>query len=296
MRASSLSNPRIISTLNRFFVPVYISNEDYSPTGSAAPAEKAERMRIYAETIKAGLSSGTVHVYIIAPDGRPIDSMHVARAYKIEELSALLDRTITRLKVVEGKPLVAPTPQSRAPWAGNDSLVLHLVARNVERKNGVDIPHRVRLGETNSANWGSYPVEDWIVLDAEQQSKLLPRNTVTAGQSWDVDAGTASLILTHVYPSTENNDLSKNKIERLALRATVLTIRDGTVRARLDGQFRMKHTFYEKEDDLHVEAALVGLLEFDAVSRRIKSMQLATNGATHGRRSFGVVVQTKAAK
>ena len=45
MRASSLSNPQIISLLNRYFVPVYASNEDYTPKGSA-PADVNQFLRL----------------------------------------------------------------------------------------------------------------------------------------------------------------------------------------------------------------------------------------------------------
>ena len=39
MRASSLANDKVISLINRYYVPVYISNEDYARTGSA-PADE----------------------------------------------------------------------------------------------------------------------------------------------------------------------------------------------------------------------------------------------------------------
>jgi len=39
---------------------------------------------------KAGLSTGTVHVYNLTTDGHPIDSLHVAEACKPEQIVSLL--------------------------------------------------------------------------------------------------------------------------------------------------------------------------------------------------------------
>jgi hypothetical protein len=99
-------------------------------------------------------------------------------------------------------------------------------------------------------------------------------------------------LLKYFYPSTENNDLKTNRIDRQTLRATVLSAKDGLVRARLDGFLKMKHPFYHKDDSNFVEAPLVGLTEFDAKHSRIRSFQLATDGATYGRMHFGAVMQT----
>src|SRR5437660_2662587 len=99
----------VIGLINNYFVPVYASNEDYAADGCAPPEEKAEHRRIYLETLKAKRTAGTVHVYIIAPDGKALDSMHVADASKIEKLTELLENNIKKLKVPEGKPLVKAT-------------------------------------------------------------------------------------------------------------------------------------------------------------------------------------------
>src|SRR5215471_12283012 len=98
MRAGPLSNTKVVSLLNRYFVPVYAVNEDYRKGGSAPAAEKAEYMRIYRAALKAKLSTGTVHVYILDPDGKPIDSRHVAKASNVYTLVDLLESTVKKLK------------------------------------------------------------------------------------------------------------------------------------------------------------------------------------------------------
>jgi len=232
-------------------------------------------------------------VYIVSSDGHPIDSQHVATATNVDKLIAMLQRTVDRLKLKAGKPLVTPAKQASAPEAGADDLVLHLIARNVRRQGDQDVPHRPKLGETRSGNWGAYPAEDWIVLKKEESKKLLPVSAAKPGGTWEPDPETAARLLKYFYPSTENNDLRTNRIDRQTLRATVLSVKDGVVRARLDGFLKMKHPFYHKDDGNFVEAPLVGLIEFDAKHSRIRSFQLATDGATYGRMTFGVVVASQ---
>jgi hypothetical protein len=291
MRASSLANAKVIALLNRYYVPVYVSNEDYARTGSAAAEEKAERNRIWQEAAKRGLSSGTVHVYILAPDAHVIDSLHVATASKVDQTLALLERNVEKLKTAPGKPLVAPTPQSACPKTAAECLVLHLTERNLQRRANELVPVRPNLGETRSGNWGAYAAEDWIVLERSEWRKLLPTERVAAGASWELDRDVAGKVLTHFYPSTENNSVSTNRLDEQALKATVLSIQDGVVLARLDGRLNMKHPFYHRDDDNFVEATIVGILEFEP-GKKIRSLQFATTKATYGRTAFGVVVRS----
>jgi hypothetical protein len=292
LRASSLSNARVIALLNQHFVPVYISNEDYRKDGPAPAEERAERDRIYRAALKARLSTGTVHVYIVTPDGQPIDSQHVATASQVEELTALLERTIQKLKVPPGQPLVAPSRQSMAPKAEDGARVLHLTARYLHREGNEFVPHKPTLGQTRSRGWGAYAAEDWIMLQRDEWERLLPQGTVKVGDHWDLDRDVAAKVLTHVYPSTENNDVAKNRLDEQRLTASVLSVAPGLVRARLDGKLKMKHPFYHKDDDNFVEASLVGILDMEPATKTLHAFQLATTKATYGRMAFGVVVQS----
>src|SRR5262249_20279680 len=123
MRPGPLSSPEVIDLLNSSFVPVFAVNEDYRNDGPASAEEKAEYRRIYREALAARLSAGTVHAYIVAPDGHPIDSLHVADAARPDRLLAMLRRTIRARKLTPGPTLVrprslsAPPPPRRARWS-----------------------------------------------------------------------------------------------------------------------------------------------------------------------------------
>jgi hypothetical protein len=255
--------------------------------------DRQERDRIYHEALTAKLSAGTVHVYILGADGHCVDSQHVATASKVEELTPMLERNIEKWKPREGSPLVKPAAQSCPPKAEPDALMLHLTARNLRRQgNELVVPH-VTLGETRSGNWGAYPGEDWICLTADECRSLFPGFDLKAFSVWDIDPNKAvEKILAHFYPSTENNNVAKNRFEEISLGSKVISLKDGIARVRLDGKLRMKHPFYHKEDNQTVEATIVGYFDIDVATKRIRDLRLVTQDATYGGRPFGVAVQT----
>src|SRR5437762_1143647 len=78
---------------------------DHSPTWVA---QRAELRRIVDAGYRAGLSVGSVHVYILSPEGHTIDSMHTAQAAQADRLIGLLERTVQRLGPIPGGPVVRP--------------------------------------------------------------------------------------------------------------------------------------------------------------------------------------------
>ncbi|MCI0642591.1 MAG: hypothetical protein L0Y72_02765 [Gemmataceae bacterium] len=292
MRASSLSNGKVIELLNRYFIPVYLSNEDFTKEGSAPPEERKERQRIYRETLDAKRSAGSVHVYLVTPGGNAFDSMHVAEAYKVEKLVPMLEAAVKQHNPTMGRSLFPATAQSRHPKTASAALVLHLVARNLVKVDGARVPVRTKLGETRSANWGSYPSEDWIVFSKEETKKLLPSERVEKGLTWELDADLTGRLLVHFYPTTENNDVSKNKIQKQQLKAAVISFENGVARAKLTGHLTMEHWFYHKADGNTVDTRLVGYLDFEPASLRVRTLRLITEDATYNRRPFGVAVSS----
>jgi hypothetical protein len=313
MRASSLSNTKVIDLLNHYFIPVHADGVYYQHNEAVPADEKAAYQRIFQELYrvdrenqKAGkprLSIGTVHAYVLTADGQPFASLHVGEA-KPDAVIAMLERAVQELKAPQGKPVVKPVPQAPAPKGEPDSLVLYLVARYLvprgreDARKDIDdeyVPLEPKLGSEKSGQWSALPSEDWIELKRAEWLKLLPAGNVAVGSSWDVDKALATQLLTRCYPTTENNDLSTNRIDRQSLKATVLSVKDGVIRARLDGSLRMKHTFYpRKEDKNFVEATLVGYIEFELDKPRIHTLRLITDKATYGdeSRRFGVAVRS----
>src|SRR5262245_60034769 len=167
MSASSFSSAKVIDLLKSFFVPVHLSNQEYGEKGTAAPEEKAAMRHIYREALGAGLKAGSVCAYLISPDGRPVAvaPLNENVAADPDRLAELLQRVIRELKVARGDPLVRPKPPSSPP-ADADALVLHVVARYLERKGDEYVPYKVKdlLGTRKGVGWASLPSENWVVL------------------------------------------------------------------------------------------------------------------------------------
>ena len=157
----------------------------------------------------------------------------------------------------------------------------------------------MRSAEERSGQWSALPSEDWIVLKKADWTKLLPAGKVYVGATWDLDKDIAGQILTRFYPTTENNSLSKNRIDRQALKATVVSVQDGKVRARIEGELKMKHAFYPgREDNNFVEATVLGYMEFTSKEPRILTLRLITDRASYGgeTRRFGVALRSLSTK
>jgi hypothetical protein len=275
MRAGPLSESRVINLLNQNFVCVYIANDDYFGPRGVPGDERSELERIRQEGHAKKLSVGTVHAYVLTPDGHTHDSLHVASAAQTPATLAMLNRAIRHFKPNAGGPIVAPAPQSGPPsGAPRDALILHLVSRAHDR-----------------GSWGQFPAENWLVFTRAQWSRLLPGNGVAPGQTWELDRDISAGILTYFYPQTENNDATTARIQQHALTAKVLTVQNGRVTARIDGFVRMQHVFYPgRKDAQPLGADVVGVLTLDP--EKPPSLRLATTAAVHGRRPFTVAVES----
>jgi RNA polymerase sigma factor (sigma-70 family) len=293
MRASAFGNDRAIDLLNRYFIPVYLSNQDYENNGAAPADEKAAFRSIYHAAAKAKLFIGVNGAYILNADGEPVDSQSGCHAADAAALIDMLEWQVFHLGLRAGPTVVPPTPQSHPPRSDVDSVVLHLTARYLKREGGALVPFKTQLGKKNSYGWNAYPAESWIVLSPDECARLLPGETPRVGATWSLDTAIVDRILKNCYPQTEDNDLSRNHIGQGWLRATVVMIDGDRVRARLDGSLKMTHPFTPgKNDDRYVAATLLGYVDYDRATRRIQALRLYTPQATYGTEPFGAVVRT----
>ena len=285
MRAGPLSDEKVIKLLNAYFVPVYVSNEEYRDDGAAPPEERKVYTQIYHEAIQQKRHNGTVCVYLVAPDGKGFDSLIVSDAAQPGRLQKMLEAAVDRLKTKEGKPVIKPTPQAPPPKADKNELVLHLVSR---------YDHR--------GSWAEFPAENYIVLKQPDWEKLRPSDDAKPGATWDIDKEVAVQFLTYFFPQTEMCDFAlatradgpyKHKVEQLALHAKLLA-RDGkSASIRLEGTVKLKHKFYPGKDDSSRDAnsTVIGIVEFDARGKK-PSLRLITDQAIYGDQKFSVALRS----
>ncbi|WP_394794947.1 hypothetical protein [Armatimonas sp.] len=254
----SFNDSRVVAALNSLSVPVYLAND------MLAGEEKAALQAIHREGFAKKLSVGTVHCFLLAPDGALLDTIHVAQATP-QRIMAMIEREATAQKIHSGKPLVLPLAPPLPPTPKN-GLRLHVVARYLEKKPDGS------LGLISGAggNWSALPGEDWPLFDAAAARALL------AGER-----SVAERLLTHFYPPTENNDLSKNVFEALEWKAEAQPA--GTI--RLSGSLTLKHSFYSRDDDRRVSADFVGYAKG-------AQLTLVTTRASYNNQPFAVAVQS----
>jgi hypothetical protein len=284
-----LSNTEVITRLNRYFVPVYLANEDYREGGSAPAEEKAELRRIHAEGHAAKLSVGTVHAYVLRRMAAP--GLHACRR-GLQRPEAPCDAGPDGGEAGDaaGRPGGEAGAQSAAK-AEPGNLLLHVTARYLERKGD-----EYALVEMRGGNWSAFPGEAWITLERAEWAKLLPPAAARVGDSWEIDRQTAARILNHFYPPTENNDLSKNQIQEQSLKGTVISVR---------GRHCPRSHRRRAEDEAPVlpqGRRQVGgrgsrwIPGLDTGKRQIRSLLLVTEdavygGATGAKQPFGVAVR-----
>lgn len=263
--------------LNDYYVPVYVSNDESEDQGAASATEKALRKRIMFEAKKSGSAAGTVCAFLLGPDGKVIDACRAPFSSDTNHMKALLEGTAKKIGTKKGQTLVPPKPQSAPPTAKKDALILQLTARWLPA----------------SGSWKRLPSEDWIVLERAEWKKWLPTVEAKTGNTWELDKEVAASLLKHFYPPTENNELSSNRIDQQTMKATAVSIKDGIVRARIEGSLKMKHSAGPTtNDNSFVEATFEGFMDFEPAKNRIKSLQLVTDKATYFGGDFGVAVRS----
>ncbi len=277
LRGHALSDSRVISALNAGFVPVYLSNVDFEEFGSAAPAEKKLRDRIWADARSAGLPAGMDGLYVVdGESGRILGASDLGKASP-EALLRLLETT---RRTPPGKALLAPSPQSVPPATAPESLTLHLTARYLDGEGRV---------ERQRADFHEFPAEDWVSLSSDEWRRLLPPE----GESRRVDAAIALRLLTLFHPpdmSVTSDPDGRNQFEEASLRVS----RFSTSYVRIEGRLRMRRSFtqFEKTEPLPVTASIKGFIELEPDRSRIRSLRIISEGATYGTNNFGVAVRS----
>jgi hypothetical protein len=232
LRAGPLSDEKVVRTLNAHFACVFTSNEDYfADTAAVAKDELAELQRIHREGYAAKMSVGTVHAYLLSPDGKLQESLHVAEAAKEGKLLQALERVVAKFGTPSGKPLATPVALSRPRNVPPGSVAVHITARREDR-----------------GSWGEFPGENWPVFSADEwRAFVSPPPGGKPGDKWPLDAALCRRLLNHFHPQTEDcSDKDRNHLQTAALTAELQN--DGSL--RLNGKMELRRAFYPGRKDL----------------------------------------------
>ena len=227
-----------------------------------AKEERAELDRIHHEGYDAKMSVGSVHAYLLNPDGKLQETLHVAEAAQAGRLQQALDRVVAAHKIPAGKPVVAPVPLSRPRNLTHGSVALHITARREGR-----------------GSWGEFPGENWPVFSADEWSRLrTPPAGSKPGDKWPLDAALTRRILNHFHPQTEDcSDKDRNDLRTAGIDAELLS--DGSL--SLTGKLELRRAFYPGRKDLTTATATLA-----GFSSKDRFTLVTTDEARFGKEKF----------
>lgn len=274
MRVGPLSNPQIIDYINKFFVPVYVTNEYYAE-GRFGESNLQLLRKVWNEAERKNLPAGTVHVYLLTPDGSVHKSMHVMHAAKSAHLFRFLTAAVRELKTDSGNTLVKPTFKRMPPPAAKDQVVLHASSQYDDA--------------------GGVVGDDWIVLSRTEWSEFLPPSGET---EWMIDEALAQKIFVHLYPYAADWTEDAEQVSVAQLSAYTLPAEPGDdsslVRIALRGKLVASRNQHLGRAAQPVVADIVGLVQTNSAARPSDKPEivLTTGVARYGNRSFSSIVRS----
>ena len=263
MRMGPFSDPVVIDLLNRFFVPVQLSTDRYLKD-QATPAEERMLLRdIWKDATQKELPHGTVHVYLVLPDGTVHDAMHVRDAAQTDRLLKFLRRSLGQLKTAGGKKLVEEPIARRIPRANAaDSLIVHIAAEYTDQPGTVG--------------------EDWVILEKNEWQCFVPAAETREG--WNIDEHVARKLLLNLYPFSQDWDVSHNEFSKCELQAQVISRDEEETLVSVRGRLQMSHNRYTNQKPELVDAEIVGTIAIK--QNELPTFKLTTGQATYGGRPF----------
>ena len=232
--------------------------------------ERAELERLHREGQEAKMSTGSVHTWLLSPDGKLQNSQHVAEAATPGKLLAALEAMKAKYSAPAGPPLVVPASLSRPAKLAPGSVAVHITARRDGR-----------------GSWGEFPGENWPVFTAEEWRMLtaLPAGK-NPGDTWPLDAALTRRILNPFHPQTEDcSDKDRNDLRTATLTAALG--KGGTI--DLSGQVKLRRSFYPGRKDLtECSASLEGFI------RDGRLVLVALDDARFGKEKFFAAATGKA--
>jgi hypothetical protein len=285
MRASSLSDDRVIRILTRSFVAAWSSNDDYAMSPKDQ-AEKDELRRVRQEATRLGLKHGQVCVFLIRPDGTPFDAMIVDQAMEPENLLPMLQHAEGRLRprprtaqeIRALGPPRRPAPAATVPGG----LPLHVSTRFLP-------PADSEMGAG----------EDWIELKPDEWSAFPPPARASVGSKWTVPPTVADRIFRYSFPPVRTYSPDEGAIRSSSLTASLASASATTLVVELRGTFVLDHS-RDGVLDGRVGANLVGVLTYDRTRKVVTSLRMASGTAIYTwhargetrREPLGIVIES----
>jgi hypothetical protein len=291
----------VIDMLNRYFVSVTTSNEDYNVGGGATQREKSLREIIAGQARRVAadpnIGGADVRGYILKPDGSVLSTNKLPYLSQTEDFLKWLGEATAELHTKPGPTLVKATGVE-PPEIPDRGIRLHIATRYfvdnttlAAHTDGGNVFENMILPRMRALS--RVPTEDWVVLTKEECKSLLGPENAAIKDQWTLDRKIVENILINFRPSSTNNDPKERRIEDATLTATLQSADDGIGRVRLEGKLRIRCPFLNfRDDDHYIDALLFGYMDYDVKSRQIKSLRIVTDKGTWVGLNFGAALKS----
>ena len=265
MRVSSLSDARVIALLTKYFVPAWVSRDDYQrdPRGKD---EQAELDRIDAERHRRGLEGGTVCVFVLDSDGSLLATQRVQFAYKPENLVPFLEKIIADKKLTprDAEAVRATTvqPAEIKPKTEGGRLV-HVWTRCDQKGVNNGLSH------------------DRVELTAAEWKTFAPAADARTGTSWAIPERVAHKLFQYCYPPGPHWKAKDSKVRSGTLKASLVELSAKEARIKLDGEMELSFPHTGKPTDGRVTARFVGVTHHDRKKEALTSLRLVADQADY---------------
>jgi hypothetical protein len=265
MRVSSLSDERVLGLISRFFVPAWVSSDNYQ-LDPRTREEQAEWGRINAERRDRGLDRGSVCVIIVDPDGSVRATQRVQLAYKPENLIPFLEKIIADEKLTprrtEAIQFTAVRPADLKPKAEGGRIV------NIWTRC-----------DQKGANRGL--THDRVELTAAECQAFAPPANARPGTSWKLPEEIAHKLFQFCYPPNPHWKAKESKVLSGTLTATLVAVSAQEARIELEGETKLSFPYTGKPTDGHITARFVGVARQDRQKRTLESLALVAERANY---------------
>ncbi len=263
MRVSSLSDPRVIDLVTKYFVPVAVSRDDYQ-RDPRVPDEKAELLRLDRERARRGLKGGNVCVFVIAAKGDVLATQPVQLAYKPENLLPFLQTIITEQKL---------EPRS-------DEAIRASAAKSADAKPTTEGGRFIHIWTRLDTGGNRGLSNDRVELTPAQCKAFLPPAQAQPGTSWAIPEEIAHKLFQYGYPPGPQWMTKDCKVMKGTLKATLTSLSGDEARIELEGEMLLKFPV-GKPIEGRITAHFMGAARADRKKQTLTALELVSDEADY---------------
>jgi hypothetical protein len=263
MRVSSLSDPRVIDLISKYFVPVSVSRDDYQrdPRGQD---EKAELLRLDRERARRGMKGGNVCAFVIAANGDVLATQSVQLAYKPENLLPLLQSIIAEQKL---------EPRS-------EEAIRTSAAKPADAKPKTEGGRFIHIWTCLDTGGNRGLSNDHVELTAAQCKAFLPPVEVKQGTAWDIPEEIAHKLFQYGYPPGPLWMTKDCKVLKGTMKATLDAMSGAEAQIKLEGEMVLRFPL-GKPTEGRITARFVGMAHADCKKQTLTSLALVSEQAEY---------------